>query len=313
MSYNSEYFSKAISIKQQRKKKRDNEYNAKLNALYSAVDELKAIETELSQIGARAMNAAILGKTDEVEKLRIQSDALTEKKNEILKAAGLEEPKSECSLCGDTGYVGAKVCDCVRALAKELVFSDLSSKMPIANQTFTSFSLDYYNGEDRKVMSGIYEFAKKYAEDFSTKSENLLFLGGVGLGKTHLSLSIINAVTEKGFGVVYDSAQNLLNKIEKEHFSYSGSSEIIDAVLSCDLLVVDDLGTEFITSFTVSQLYNIINSRINSGLPTIINTNLDFAEIEKNYTPRILSRIMGSYKIKKFMGDDIRIKKALNK
>ena len=162
-------------------------------------------------------------------------------------------------------------------------------------------------------MANIFEFAKDYAQNFKKNSDNLLFLGGVGLGKTHLSLSIINVVTEKGFGVIYDSAQNLFNKIEKEHFSYSGSNEIIDAVLSCDLLVIDDLGTEFITPFTVSQFYNIINSRINSGLPTIINTNLDFSEIQENYTARVLSRIMGNYKIKKFMGDDIRIKKALGK
>ena len=162
-------------------------------------------------------------------------------------------------------------------------------------------------------MANIFEFAKDYAQNFKKNSDNLLFLGGVGLGKTHLSLSIINVVTEKGFGVIYDSAQNLFNKIEKEHFSYSGSSEIIDAVLSCDLLVIDDLGTEFITPFTVSQFYNIINSRINSGLPTIINSNLDFSEIQEKYTPRVLSRIMGNYKIKKFMGDDIRIKKALGK
>ena len=312
MSYNSEYYARAISIIKNRKKQRDSEFSAKLSTLYEAVPELKKIEIELSGLGAKAMNAAIEGKSDILEDLRRKSEVLTARKNEILKSANLSEPKNQCEKCSDTGYVGAKVCECVTALAKELVFSDLSMKMPIANQTFCTFSLDYYEGEDKKVMANIYDFAKEYAENFSTNSESLLFLGGVGLGKTHISLSIINRVVEKGFGVVYDSAQNLLNKIEKEHFSYSGSSEVIDAVLACDLLVIDDLGTEFITSFTVSQLYNIINSRINSHLPTIINTNLDFAEIEKNYTPRVLSRIMGNYKIKKFMGDDIRIKKALS-
>lgn len=313
MSYNSEYYAKAISIIKNRKKQRDNEYSAKLSALYEAIPELKKIEIELSNLGARAMNAALEGKSDELEILKQKSEALAAKKNEILKSADLKAPENNCALCSDTGYVGGKVCECVSALAKELVFSDLSAKTPIANHTFEAFSLDYYEGEDKKVMTSIYNFAQDYAETFSKNSDSLLFLGGVGLGKTHISLSIINKVTEKGFGVVYDSAQNLFNKIEKEHFSYSGSSEVIDAVLSCDLLVIDDLGTEFITSFTVSQLYNIINSRINGHLPTIINTNLDFSEIEKNYTPRVLSRILGNYKVKAFKGEDIRIKKALGK
>lgn len=313
MSYNNEYFARAISIIRDNKKQRDSEYSARLNALYEAIPELKTIETELSQIGARTMNAALSGNAQELDALRSKSEALVLKKNEILKSAKLSEPQNSCSLCGDTGYIGAKICDCVKNLSKELVFADLSSKMPIANQTFSTFSLDYYEGEDKKVMADIYNFAKKYAEGFSRKAENLLFLGGVGLGKTHISLSIINEAIRNGFGVVYDSAQNLMNKIEKEHFSYSGNTEVIDAVLSCDLLVIDDLGTEFITQFTVSQFYNIINSRINSGLPTIINTNLNLSEIERNYTPRVLSRIMGNYKTKNFVGSDIRIKKALGK
>ncbi len=313
MSYKNEYYEKALTIIRENKKKRDKEYDAKINELYISVPELKNIEQELSSIGASAMKAAMTGKTDEINLLKEKADLLETKKSEILKSVKIKAPSPACKKCNDTGYVGAHLCECAKALAKELVFSDLSSKIPITNQTFEAFDLNYYEGKAKKIMSEIYAFAKNYAETFTTNSDNLLFLGGVGLGKTHISLSIISAVTEKGFGVIYDSAQNLFNQIEKEHFSYSGSSEKIDAILSCDLLVIDDLGTEFSTSFTVSQFYNIINTRINNGLPTIINSNLGLAEIEKNYTARVLSRIMGNYVTKKFEGSDIRIKKALEK
>lgn len=313
MSYKSEYYEKALTIIRENKKRRDKEYDAKISELYISVPELKKIETELSSLGAGAMKAAMTGKTNEVNALKEKADLLENKKSEILKSAKIKLPCPTCKKCNDTGYVGAHLCECAKALAKELVFSDLSSKIPISNHTFETFGLNYYEGRHQKNMSAIYEFTKNYAENFTTCSDNLLFLGGVGLGKTHISLSIINVVTEKGYGVIYDSAQNLFNQIEKEHFSYSGNTEKIDAILSCDLLVIDDLGTEFSTSFTVSQLYNIINTRINNGLPTIINSNLGLAEIEKNYTARVLSRIMGNYVTKKFEGSDIRIKKALEK
>ncbi len=313
MSYKSEYYAKAISLINSKKMRREKEYEAELNTLFASIPELKSIETELSSLGAKAMKAALVGKTDELKKLEKLSHSLQQQKNDILKSAKIKPLSSECKKCNDTGYDGTHICNCAKALAKELVFADLSSKMPIANQNFSNFDLRFYDGDSKKVMADIYNFAKEYAESFTTRSENLLFLGGVGLGKTHISLSIINVVTEKGYGVIYDSAQNLFSQIEKEHFSYSGSGEKIDAILGCDLLVIDDLGTEFSTSFTTSQFYNIVNTRINNGLPTIINTNLGLAEIEKIYTPRVLSRIMGNYKTKRFSGSDIRLKKALER
>ncbi len=313
MAYEKEYYEKAIAIINENAKKRNKEYEVSIKNAFYDFPELESIEIELSSLGAKAIKAALYGKTEELKEIEERSKILKEKKEELEKSASLKAPSPLCSKCNDTGYIGAHICECVKSLAKELVMKDLSAKTQIITQNFSNFDLKFYEGKDKKTMEAIYNFALNYAENFSTNSENLLFLGGVGLGKTHLTLSIINRVIEKGYGVIYDTAQNLLNKIEKEHFSYSGSSEKIDAVLNCDLLVIDDLGTEFSTSFTVSQLYNIINTRIISSLPTIINTNLNLQEIEKNYTPRVLSRIMGSYKVKQFSGPDIRIKKALQK
>ena len=143
--------------------------------------------------------------------------------------------------------------------------------------------------------------------------KNLLFFGQTGLGKTHLSLAIVAEVSAKGFGVVYGSAQNLFSAAEKEHFSYSGETSVQDSLLGCDLLVIDDLGTEFYSSFAASLFYNIVNTRLLSCKPTVINTNLSLDELEKKYTPRICSRFMGGYDSKKFIGSDIRQIKALER
>ena len=156
-------------------------------------------------------------------------------------------------------------------------------------------------------MSKVYEYCKAYAEDFTTKSKNLLMMGATGLGKTHLSLAIANRVIEKGYDVYYDSIQNIMDKLEKEHFGRLPREESIkDDILSCDLLIIDDLGVEFTTQFTVAELHSIINTRILRCLPTIISTNLELTDIEKQYSQRIASRIIGTSMPLRFCGNDIR-------
>ena len=157
-------------------------------------------------------------------------------------------------------------------------------------------------------MGEIAKFCEDYANDFSLRSPSLFMHGATGLGKTHLSLGIANVVTEKGMGVIYSSAPNLFGELEREHFSRQNPNErtFEKELLETDLLIIDDLGVEFSTQFTVSCVYNIINSRILSGKPTIISTNLTPAELEDKYTQRITSRIIGSYVSLKFTGRDIR-------
>lgn len=310
MAYSTEYYEYALKIIRDNKKNRQKEYEKKLSELYVNIPELKSIDIALSACGAKAMNAAMAGKTEELKKYEKESAHLKAEKKEILNSVNISEPTAVCTECNDTGYNANTLCNCVKRLAKELVYKDLSREMPINNRKFENFSLEYY-GESKNKMSQILSTVKAYAENFTASGENMLFLGGVGLGKTHLSMAVINTVTEKGFGAVYGSAQNLFSQIEKEHFAYNGQSSKSDALLNCDLLVIDDLGTEFSTSFTVAQFYNIVNTRINNGKSTIINTNLTLQEIEKNYTPRVLSRLVGNYKIMRFEGTDIRMQKAI--
>jgi DNA replication protein DnaC len=130
--------------------------------------------------------------------------------------------------------------------------------------------------------------------------------GKTGLGKTHLSLAIAARIIEKGFGVVYGSAQNLLRSVEMERFSKDSGTDALNSLLECDLLIVDDLGAEFQTSFTASAVYNIVNTRMLTGRPTIISTNMTTDELKSAYSDKVVSRLIGSYDVLRFFGNDIR-------
>lgn len=290
---------------------------------YAAIPELHDIQSKIAACGAQVIGAFAKGSGSEgrafVESLAKQSLSAQEKRKELLKKAGFPEdylqPRFTCSICEDTGVTENGICDCQRKLLTETAKEEIEAYAPLKHSTFESYSLEYYpeavdaNGiSPQKRMGEIAQFCKDYASDFSAKSPSLFMHGATGLGKTHLSLAIANKVIEKGFGVVYGSAPNLFGKLEKEHFSRQNPNEqsFEQELLESDLVIIDDLGVEFSTQFTVSCIYNIINSRILSGKPTIISTNLTPNELEDKYTQRITSRIIGSYVSLKFIGRDIR-------
>ena len=318
MGYRSEIYSKALEIKKNKVKAGLEAFEAKLATLREENSEFLALENEMNSIGASLALAAIGGDSEGLSKFKTLCEKLNARKNEILKAAKIEKPEAICKICGDDNFVSGKLCSCVEEIAKHLTFAELSSSLPIDTNTFENFDLNYYSDEadnngnvPKKRATALLKLCREFADNFPTVSSSLLFMGGAGLGKTHLSLAIVSEVAKKGFGVVYGSAYNLLSAAEKEHFSYSGNTEKEDALLECDLLVMDDLGTEFLTSYTQALIYNIINTRILNGKPTIISTNLTFDELESRYTARITSRFIGNFEMKKFIGSDIRQIKAL--
>lgn len=225
-----------------------------------------------------------------------------------------------CEKCQDTGYLHGGMCDCVKKLLATLAVNKMNEHAQLSLSSFDQFSLEYYrnkrderNNDCYQVMESILRACQGYAQNFSTQSPSLLFYGNTGLGKTHLSLSIANEVLQKGYDVIYDSIINLLQQIEREHFGREKSDmDTLELLLQVDLLILDDLGTEFDTPFYVSTVYNIINTRINRGLPTIINTNLDHAGIRRRYEERIVSRLFAVYECLHFVGSDIRLMKKLN-
>lgn len=319
MGYKKEIYDKAFKFITDNKKEKEALYEKAVSELRTADAEFYTAELTLSKLGAELIPAAVSGNTKRICDIQSECEALNTTIAEKLKLAGIEKPGYYCEKCKDSGYFGGKLCSCVTDIAKKFAFEELSRSLPLGDYSFDNFDLNYYPDTDsdgtnpRKRATAILNLCKQFAKDFPNCSRSLLFMGDAGLGKTHLSLSLVREVLEKGYGVVYGSAQNLFGAAEKEHFSFSGETTAEDSLLSCDLLVIDDLGTEFYSSFTASLFYNVINSRLLCGKPTVINTNLSFDELEKRYSERIASRFIGGYDMKKFIGSDIRQIKALEK
>ena len=242
--------------------------------------------------------------------------ALQDRKKKILKENGYSEDalsiKYTCPACEDTGFIGGRRCKCYINLLKEIERAKIEKIAPIDECTFESFDTNYYPEEmdgvcPKKKAEIIKENCKRYATSFTKRSKSLLFMGNTGLGKTHLSLAIANVVINRGYSVIYGTAQNILRDLQNENFGRTDNLRYFEnEILSTDLLIIDDLGTEFKNQFTVSCLYNIINSRLCAKLPTIISTNYTFEELEEKYDQRITSRITGQYSTLILVGNDIR-------
>ena len=279
----------------------------------AALPAWRETERALSEIGLAAVKAATsFSGTYTVKALRAEYDALNEKRIQLLAANGLTdadfEPKVTCAACGDTGYADGKLCDCVKNLARQYEYDRMNRQMPLKDSTFETFDLGYYQGADLVQMRQTFEFCRRYADAFSSASPSLLLYGKTGLGKTHLSLSIVNRALDAGFGVIYAPAQTLLHQLEKEHFGRS-EGDTLELLTECDLLVIDDLGAEFRTAFTEAAVGNLLNNRVLNGKPTVISTNLTADELNEAYGERVMSRILGYYHRLPFVGADIRQQK----
>ncbi len=318
MSYTTETYDKAQTILDRRKERATLEAQSRIDEISNEIPELKTIQTKLAQVGLNISKAFLTSKNPqaEIDKLRIESLALQDRKKKILKENGYSEDalsiKYTCPACEDTGFINGRRCKCYINLLKEIERSKIEKIAPIDECTFESFDTNYYPQEmdgvcPKKKAEIIKENCKRYATSFTKKSKSLLFMGNTGLGKTHLSLAIANVVINRGYSVIYGTAQNILRDLQNENFGRTDNLRYFEnEILSTDLLILDDLGTEFKNQFTVSCLYNIINSRLCAKLPTIISTNYTFEELEEKYDQRITSRITGQYSTLILVGNDIR-------
>lgn len=317
----SEIFDKAQAIMTNRRMTAISENEARISEINSKVPQIREINEVLYNTGKELIKIISdknsVDAEKKIEQLRQYNLGAQEMSRKILAANGYPEDYLDihytCPICCDTGYNGSKFCSCFNRLCGKLSADELNKSAQLKLSSFDTFSLTYYQGEEYQTMKKILEYTRQYAATFSAKSSSIFMFGRTGLGKTHLSLAIANMVLEKGFSVIYDSVINILRSIEKEHFSREHTSEMIDLVMETELLILDDLGTEYETPFYNATIYNILNTRLNCGRPTIISTNLDFSGISRRYDERVVSRIVSAYKCLEFHGEDVRLQIARNR
>ena len=316
------YDEKVVRAAKQRleKRRRDAETSAAAlkERMCAAIPRLREIEREKAAAIPELTHAILAGNVDgEVERIQQKNLQLQQEMADILRQNGCDcdsfAPRYTCQKCGDTGYAGGVVCDCYRRLLQEEACRTLSGLSAMRLTDFASLRLDYYDNtvdpklgvSPREHMRDIIDYCRDYTAAFSPYGESLLLQGATGIGKTHLCLAIARGVTEQGFGVVYGSVQPLIRRLEAEHFGREqGDSE--NQLISCDLLVLDDLGMEFDTPFSRACIYNILNARLLEGRPTVVSTNLSISAMKERYGDQIASRISGGFVPLLCVGNDIR-------
>lgn len=277
-------------------------------------EEIRRIDKELKGTGLLLFKTACMG--GDIDEIRKRNEELNKQRRKALVKLGYPEDYTDvhytCEACKDTGFVDTRMCSCLKQLliTKNIKSSGMGNL--IDKQSFDNFDLGVYKDSPDILarMQRNLKIARAFAEGFARHHDSLLLIGTTGTGKTHVSTAIAKEVISQGFDVLYDSTQNILDDFEADKFKsgYNRTESRSDKYLECDLLIIDDLGAEFVTQYSVSALYNLINTRQNKGLSTIISTNLSAGELAGKYEGRIYSRIIGAdYTVLRFDGKDHRI------
>ena len=321
MAYSTEVVRRARERLAQARDDRQRENREHLALAYAQQPRLREIDKQLRMTMAKAARAVFAGGDAEalMNQAKEENLALQREREWILEEQfepGFLDETPICSVCSGTGYVGSTMCDCLAELCRQEQKKELTF-LSAGRESFDQFRLDYYSDKPtpagyspRVVMEKTYQDCRRYAFGFNMASGNLLFSGNTGLGKTFLSACIARSVADQGYSVVYESAGHLFAALEKARFEANEENRRAAAKYTeCDLLIVDDLGTELPGQFVTAALYSLINDRLLENKPTIISTNLNEDEIARRYNPQIASRLRGSYKRVAFVGDDIRLLK----
>lgn len=289
-------------------------------ALYKEDGRFLELDRKIQECARTFILTSAPGGTEKMrDTARTTLDELRAKKAELLVELGLSpdylEPQFCCSLCEDSGEIDGKRCSCFDRALKSEAFLHTGLGGVLSAQSFHSFDLSFYpqtplgSGTVRSYMEKVLVRCKQYAEHFSKNSPSLLLSGATGLGKTHLSSSIGRVVSDHGHSVVYDTAGEIFAKLDDRRFGRCSEEEIED-YYRCDLLIIDDLGSELTTALTVAHLFSLINTRLNHSRQLIINTNLSPEELRERYEEKVASRLIGSFQPISFYGRDIREIKA---
>ena len=328
MAFEGSVLRRATRRLEEERERRAAELEARRTAVYRALPQVADIDRQLRRTIAQIISASLRDGGDAgaaIEKVRDYNLRLQRERAALLEQGGYPpnvlDERPACPKCGDSGWVGATMCSCLRALCAQEQIKELSKLLDLGEQSFDSFSIYYYSqdpwpGEGispRENMEFIYEVCLNYAEKFETfYFKNLFLTGPPGLGKTFLSACIARTVSEHGYSVVYDTAVNIFARFEEQKFSRDrlDAEEARDETrryLGCDLLILDDLGSELTTPFVQSALYTLVNARLTAGRRTVISSNLSMDDVRGRYTGQIASRLEGEYRVLPFFGADIRL------
>lgn len=300
--------------------------------VYAKIPKIKQIDEEMASTGIQIAKLMIERTEDSeefVKKLKERTLELSMKKIELLHVNNY--PKDylqkiyDCSLCNDTGFIHNKYCKCFKQSLINIAYEQSNLLSVLEKENFSKFSFSYYSNDINNQygisplqnIKNVYNYCIKFLNTFNTHFSNIILYGNTGIGKTFLSNCIAKEILDKGFTVIYLTAFQLFDILERYKFNKSPEdidnyNELASNILSCDLLIIDDLGTEFSTTFTNAQLFNCLNTRLLNKKSTIISTNLAPLDWSKHYSNRVVSRIFGNYEPLHIFGDDIRIKKVYN-
>ena len=325
MGYSAEVMQRARARLAQAKADRESENQQHMAEAYNQVPRLREIDRQLRLTMAMAAQAVFAsgGDVNEAMETAKNKNLSLQREREQLVALYFEEGYLDdspvCDRCGGSGYLGSTMCECLAELCRQEQKKELTF-LNVGRETFEQFRLEYYPDRIdpklginiRAVMEKTYQTCRKYAYGFTERSGNLLFSGDTGLGKTFLSACIARTVADRGYSVVYESAGHLFAKLERAKFNGDENArEEIKKYNECDLLIIDDLGTEMPGQFPTAALYSLVNDRLLSGKAMIISTNLNVDDLGRRYSPQIASRLRGSFTRVAFLGEDIRVKKNL--
>ncbi len=306
----------------------DNEYRLRerYKAACARIPTLKELDDTISSLSVSQGRLLLEGDDSALAQLKEQLSLLFIRKKELLDSAGLPADYLElhytCPDCRDTGYIGTDKCHCLKKAIVDLLYTQSNLREILMQENFSTFCTDYYSSNHIDKLTGrsaqesmqtALRVCRQFTDTFSEEFCNILLYGDTGVGKTFLTHCIAKEVMDKSYSVIYFSAVQLFECLAKSTFGKREEADdnAFHHVYNCDLLIIDDLGTELSNSFTISQLFVCLNERILRRKPTVISTNLTLENIKSTYSERIFSRISSNYKMLRLTGDDIRIQKKL--
>lgn len=322
MALSNSQYDAIMRIYNQRQFQNKREQDDRIREVYDKIPQIEALNDEITAAMAQAARLMLNGDMDGAGRLRQEAAQLKEQRRLYLKRGGYPadymEMRYRCPDCKDTGYVDGKKCHCFQRMSIDILYDQSNIRGVLERENFDTLSMEYYDREkiDAKTGMTVYEYmeaviseCRAYVEQFREEKGNILFTGNTGCGKTFLSNCIARELIRRCYSVVYLTATDLFDVFSESRFGSRDDEEGKDRaayVLDCDLLIIDDLGTELINTFTASQLFYCINERLNRKRGTIISTNLPPNRLQDEFTERVASRILNQYKILPILGEDMR-------